>query len=249
MLSAVCSRLLRVWPAAALWTGVVTAAVLPVVASLGGRALAHQPPAQVPSAAAGPQGGPPCRVYPTSVVNTTVSPGSTVTLTYTGAHDANTHKTTYNAKYSDKAGGTYSYTQVVTYPSTAAFVDEVRVIPPVTLSATTAATGGVSYVLTHQYDAQGRLTGSTNTTGDTKITITYTAWDSAGRPTAGSNSVTGPLTIAYDDATRTATTKSSSGTQAQSYDVNGNPSTLVQTYGSSVFETTTSVKSTARVCK
>jgi YD repeat-containing protein len=236
-------RVLRARPAAVLLAATIAAIALAGGVGPGRPALAQETTAQ----ASAPGGG--CRTYPTSVVNTTVSPGATVTLTYSGTHDTATHQTTYSFKYSDKSGGSYSYVQVVKYPSTASFVDEVQVIPPRPHATTTTVTGGVSYVLTNQYDAQGRLTTATNEAAGTTITTTYTAWDATGRPTAGKNSVTGPLTITYDDATRTATTKSAGGTQAQSYDANGNPSMLVQTYGESVFKTTTSIKSTAQVCK
>jgi hypothetical protein len=67
-------------------------------------------------------------------------------------------------------------------------------------------------VLTNEYDAQRRLTKATNNSGGATIVTTYTAWDMHGRPTAGVMSPGGALRIRYDDASRTATTERSVGT-------------------------------------
>src|SRR5207247_1833070 len=91
-------------------------------------------------------------------------------------------------------------------------------------STTTSNSGGCGIstaTTTYTYDSQRRLTQTTNVGG----TTTWTAWDSAGRPTTG-NSPGATYGIVYDDTARTSTTSSatSSGTSVGilTYDANGN---------------------------
>ena len=115
----------------------------------------------------------------------TVNNVSTVRVTYNGTFETATSRLTYTAHLDDSAGPDFNYQQVTEYRSTADFVDEVKSIPPRTLSLRSTATGGLSFSVNNSYDAQRRLTGFTRTAAGETITTTYTSWDSAGRPTAG----------------------------------------------------------------
>jgi YD repeat-containing protein len=140
--------------------------------------------------------------------------------------------------------------QVTDYRSTDEFVDEVKSIPPRTLSLRTTATGGLVFTRTNSYDAQRRLTGFTNTAAGETITTTYTTWDNAGRPTAGAQSNAGTISISYNDAGRSQTTVIFGlGNEVATFDLNGNPLTSVRDTGVGPVTTTTTIASTANVCK
>jgi YD repeat-containing protein len=145
-------------------------------------------------------------------------------------------------------------TTVHTYSSNADFVDEVRVIPVLTLTAGTtttssAACGSSVSTVTYSYDSQHRLTQVTSGTS----AITYTAWDSSGRPTAGSFTGT-TITNVYNDTLRTSTQSQLSGgvtsVTTTTFDLNGNPQQVVNTVASVLALTTTSTTTaTGQVCK
>jgi hypothetical protein len=99
----------------------------------------------------------------------------------------------------------------------------------------------------------------------TLIVETYTAWDSRGRPTAGSRSQPGicptvPLSVTYDEAARTITSEpvgplpgfSCLGlyypTQ-QTYDADGNLVGESGSAGGTSTTTTRAIGATARVCE
>jgi YD repeat-containing protein len=141
---------------------------------------------------------------------------------------------TCDVTYSDNFGGAGTARTVVSYNSTNDFIDEVRVVPPLTRStrATTQTNGfagtTASGTVTNSYDAQNRLVRQAAAYTIGSATTTYTAWDSAGRPTAGtlSGGGAGTMEMSYDDAARsvTITTKSFGGETVCTsvYDANGN---------------------------
>ena len=157
------------------------------------------------------------------------------------------------------ASGATCTTSVDTYRSKDDFVDEVRVVPGLTLQMTRATTnspgcGGVNSTVSYDYDSQRRLTSfSTTALGVTSATI-YTAWDSSGRPTVGSFPGT-TIQNVYNDAARTLTqtqTQTSGGsvsTTTMTYDANGNQVTSVVTSGNVTSTTTFTNTATAQVCK
>jgi hypothetical protein len=102
--------------------------------------------------------------------------------------------------------------------------------------------------VTYTYDGQRRLKSMTSIGG----TTTYTAWDNAGRPTAGtSNGIT--IANVYNDAARTLTqTQTSNGGQSvnvQTFDANGIQLKVVNTDSNGTSTTTYNNTSTAQVCK
>jgi YD repeat-containing protein len=99
------------------------------------------------------------------------------------------------------------------------------------------------------YDAQRRVTQILNGTA----TVTFTAWDSAGRPTTGTAANSAPVTIAYDASARTQTQTTGAGAAAvvvtSTFDADGTPVKVVSQEAGITSTTTTQVNSTARVCK
>ena len=204
---------------------------------------------------AGPGGGgggvtttPACRTYPTASTVTTTALGVTLTAQLTGAFNASTNTGTITV--SGPGGVGVCSVGVHTWRTTADFVDEVRVIPPVTLALTTVTTnsgscGTTSGTATYNYDAQRRLTGVTNSVGGN---TTYTAWDSSGRPTAG-NTGGASISFTYNDAARTQMQVQPSGNSTLTYDANGNIISIVVTSSGQTSTTTYNNTSTATVCK
>jgi 3-deoxy-D-manno-octulosonate 8-phosphate phosphatase KdsC-like HAD superfamily phosphatase len=117
-------------------------------------------------------------------------------------------------------------------------------------------------VVTYSYDGQRRLTKESvkaSTAGSYEIT--YTNWDSKGRPTVGSTvfakAPTTSTEMVYNDATRTMTTTTGTGavkiTCDMVYDANGNPAaTSCQPPGGtpgSMSKSKTETTGTDRICR
>jgi YD repeat-containing protein len=204
--------------------------------------------------APGAPSGPACRTYPTSTNVTTRTSNSNFVFNaiLTGNFDTSTKQATVQTKF---ANGTVCATGVASYNSIADFVNEVRVIPPVFLATGTtnqnsAACGGAAAAgsLTYQYDGQRRLTGMTTSLG---VVTTYTAWDSQGRPTTGSDNKGGTISFSYDDAARTQVQTQNPGNTVSTsvFDTNGILVSIAVTAGGITSTTTFAVNSTATVCK
>ena len=133
-------------------------------------------------------------------------------------------------------------------------MDEVSVIPPLNLSVSTVTTLPVSGVTTtstatRTFSGRRLLTNTSvsQPQGTTTVT-TYTAWDSADRPTtatAASGGQSSTQSFAYDTATRTQTSTQSGVTCSQTFDQNGNP--LVGTCPGSMSTFTT--LTTQQICR
>jgi hypothetical protein len=88
-------------------------------------------------------------------------------------------------------------------------------------------------------------------------TISYSAWDSDGRPTAGTRTSAGSsLTISesYNDAARTITIVQSgaglpTATATSTYDENGNGTKSVTSWAGGAYISTIAITGTERVCK
>jgi len=202
-----------------------------------------------------PPSGPACRIYPTNRMVHTATSGSSVT--FDALESATFSTATKQATIlTNFANGAPCSTTLTNYNSVADFVDEVRVNPGLVLSTGNSTTnsngcGSGTASGTNTFDGQRRLVQVSNSAGGV---TTYTAWDSAGRPTAGRSN--GGLTIAntYDDAahTWTATQTQPNGTTSvatNSFDANGNETRLVLVQGNTTTTTTFTITSTATVCK
>lgn len=165
----------------------------------------------------------PCRKYATSYTYELVVPDAAgqvalrTTGTFSAAFDATTTTLTTNGTLTSPDGVSscsQTLSSVATYQSVSDFVDEGRALGRTlvrTVRNTTSSVGGpacgpttTSGTITYNYDAQGRLISDGN--------VTYTAWDSSGRPTTGtappvSGATCSPLTvnISYNDAARSMT--------------------------------------------
>jgi YD repeat-containing protein len=144
------------------------------------------------------------------------------------------------------------------YASVADFVDEVRVIPPISR----AKSGSTTYVpkpagpdasdtkLAFHYDAQRRQTDMLTAFVDGRIIkTTFTAWDPSGRPLAH-NTNGQAFKFAYDDSSRTMSIAGPGGTQTQTYDQNGNLVKKTEApMGGTTSTTTVTISQTAKVCR
>jgi hypothetical protein len=142
---------------------------------------------------------------------------------------------------------------VSTYRSVADFVDEVRVVPGLSMqiSTSTTNTGACGFgtnTAAFTYDSQRRVASVSSGTS----TTVYTAWDGSGRPTAGSFTGT-TIANVYNDATRTwvqtQVTGANTSTTTTTFDANGLQLTVVNVSGGNQSTTTFTNTATAQVCK
>ena len=197
---------------------------------------------------------PSCRTYTSAATVTTTPLNAAATLVVSATFDTSTKQLTELFK---STSGALCTTAVINYASIADFVDEVRVIPGVTLALSntqtnSAACGSGSGTVTYSYDSMRRLTGFSSPGG----TTTYTAWDSSGRPTTGMFSSGTTISTVYDNTSRTLTQTQTTAAgvktvNVQSFDANGNQTTVVvlDAGGATTSTATYNIMSTATVCK
>ena len=141
------------------------------------------------------------------------------------------------------------------YRSAADFVDEIRVIPPISRIQTQSrryssgpSTGGE---LRYEYDSNRRQTSIVSNMGGIRQVTTYGGWDVKGRPTTATVSGGTPFTLQYkyDDVQRTMTTTGPGGSQVDTYDANGNMirEEAVDGHGRTVFSI--KINKTDKICK
>jgi hypothetical protein len=196
-----------------------------------------------------------CRTYPTAASVTTVSGGTTTNALLVGSFNTASNTSTITTLF---VNGGQCTSSVFTYRSTADFVDEVRVIPGVSLQTTTTTTntsacGSGTSNVSYTYDAQRRLTSFTTNALGVSSTATYTAWDSSGRPTTGSFPGT-TIANVYNDATRTwvqtqTIASGAASTTTTTFDANGAQLSIVNVSGGNTTTTTFTNTTTAQVCK
>jgi len=198
-----------------------------------------------------------CRTGPATYRIVTTGGGVTSTTNGTCTFNTNTVEGTCTNQYSDSTGQTFTTVSTTRHATRGDVVDEVSVIPPRqrALGTTTTVTGGglnTTGTSTLTYDAQRRpisIVATTTGSGQNVMsTTTYTAWDSAGRPTASTSMGGSNSTYSYDDATRTqvSTTVGSGVSCSQVFDVNGNPTVGTCTNGAT---STLTMLSTLQVCR
>jgi hypothetical protein len=175
-----------------------------------------------------------CRTGVATYRIVTTSASFTSTINGSCTFNPSTVEGTCTNNYTDTLGSSFTSVSVTRHATRGDVVDEVSVIPPLNraLGTTTTITGAgptTTNTATLGQDGQRRLvsiTAVSQPSGQT-TTTTYTAWDSAGRPTAGTVVGAGqPIgqTFSYDNASRTQTSASSGVTCTQTFDQNGNPS-------------------------
>jgi len=203
-----------------------------------------------------------CRTYPTAATDVETNPSANppfmLTNTYTIVFNRSTNQITTTGNVTARTGCAGPFTTVSTWNSIADFVAEVGVIPPLTRAARTeslaGACGNPGSTQTFTYDGQNRLTRVVQQTGSgvTAATTSYTAWDSFGRPTVGTQTRGAGLSaisISYDNAVRKTFTTRSLGNNAPvvvttTFDANGN---VIGLNGAGTTAVTTII-STATVC-
>jgi len=216
----------------------------------------------------------PCRTYDTAVTQVTSGGSTQATVDWTGVFDPWSLRFVQNMNFSSNQGAHFSYVQVSTWASVEDFIAEVvrlkppatlatnpngpvlDIVPPLMRSLSTTGNGAIGLTKTNSYDMTGRLTGFVTKTAGGAITVRYTAWDTVGRPTAGtmqSPVSTSTVTFAYDDKalteTQTTTTQGLTSVITNTYDQFGNMrasnASVTRGQGSS---TTYTSHGTAQVC-
>lgn len=199
-----------------------------------------------------------CRIYASAYETQTTASPITFSSTIKGTCEFNaaTLKTTCVNNYSDSIGTVTTSTSVTTFKSAADAIDEIGVVPPrrrslTTETTTTTKTSKAAHTLTNTYDAQNRLVKETAP----NASVTYTAWDGSGRPTAATQvtgSVTSTLTYTYDDAARTQTIVTTSsianGKCTSVFDANGNNISNVCTTPGGTTTAKTMISATKQLC-
>jgi hypothetical protein len=205
---------------------------------------------------AGTAGAGTCRTGPASYRIVTTSSAVTSTIDGRCTFDPASVETTCTNLYSDTTGRRFTSVSVTRHRSRGDVVDEVAVVPPLTLAlgTTTTVSGagpGTTSASTLTYDSRKRLvrTAAVTQPGSQTSTTAYTAWDTAGRPIAATiTGAAGPIvtqTFSYDDATRTQSMTTAGVTCTQTFDEHGNPA-LGRCAGSTA---TTTVLTTQQVCR
>jgi hypothetical protein len=143
-----------------------------------------------------------------------------------------------------------------TYASATDFVDEIRVIPPIARierqTRRFTAGRGANADVTYEYDGARRQTRLSTSINNNLMVITYSGWDSLGRPTralSSSRASTVSLTYAYDDAARTMTITGPAGVEVDTYDANGNMIHEVSTDGGGKVDFAIKIVKTEKVCR
>lgn len=180
--------------------------------------------------------------------------GQTVSATGSCTANAAGTEVVCASAFTDSVGGPGTITQTSRFDSKADLVDEAATNPPLARSQSTTtvtASGGLSLtsVATNTYDSQKRLASTTIVSPPlATITTTYSAWDSSGRPTSGSSTLNGAVTITYDNANRTVTRVIPPNTCKVTHDANG---ILIkeECTGTTPSTTNVTVISTQTICK
>lgn len=162
----------------------------------------------------------------------------------------------------------FSTSTAVTWSSIDDAVAANRPLGRVTFSRSATVAGNCTYNFTAGYDGQHRLTGVVATASDDTrcgtFNQTWTAWDSSGRHTQGTNTGVGTASActgqnvvrSFDDANRTVTTTNSGGstacgtsTSVATYDANYQLLSSVTTTSSSTDTLTYTTAATSTICK
>jgi len=194
---------------------------------------------------------PSCRAYASRyrTVTTFTNSGIVATSLASCSFDLTTNQMSCSVLSADTAGASNTSSSVTTYRSAADFVTEVSTNPPLkrSLNTTTSLGGPIDPVVTrtdNTYDTQGRLTGESGTSS-----TVWTAWDSQGRPVTGiAVSPAGfrtAVSVSYNDTSRAFMRTEGLSTCTQTFDANGNVTSLTCGPSSTVTITT----ATSTVCR
>jgi YD repeat-containing protein len=210
--------------------------LLAVIAAVFGRVSASAPlPGQANVPAAG------CRTYSTDATWRSTRGTMEVRCTF--------DKTT-NQHVCHQDGPNGSFVQTTQFGSVADFVgDPSKVSFFPRARAITVKFPSSTSTQVYSYDGQGRLSAiaTSSSTGGSTVQ-TFSAWDPLGRPTAAHDEVQ-TFSFTYDDAQRIFTQKSAGALITLTLDANGNHVTSTTVSATFKDTTTTTIHSTAQVCK
>lgn len=229
---------------------VFAVAIVMVACGGGGGGGSPTGPGSPPPGGSGGGGNQSCRQLPSSYVTT----GDGYNTTATCSFDAASVRITCTEQYSDSSGNS-TFVAVSTWPARGDVVDEISVLPPVRRATTTTVTqtagGNFTQAINYSYDGQKRLVREDETGRDGSSTTTYTAWDAAGRPTAGTRvapSGTITLSLTHDEGARSTTITPSPGAGPCTYTHNEN-GVVTRIVCANVEVARTTISSTLSVCR
>ena len=206
----------------------------------------------------GPSGAASCRTGATSSHSVqTLADGSTVTSDTKCSVSGST--VTCDSSFVDSRFGSGTMTQTSRYETRNDLIDEVATNPPLSRSqgtTTVTTVSGVAFTTTatNAYDAQRRLTSTAVVTQPSPLTATttFSAWDSSGRPTAGTLTLNpgGQFAVSntYDNANRTVRRDTGLNVCTQTHDANG---IIVgeSCTGTGASTTVVTINATQQICK
>ena len=196
---------------------------------------------------------PECRTFTTDEVRT-VTGATSGTISQTCRWDAAATSRICNMR-TRLSNTSFEVTYTDKYASVADFIDEIRVIPPISRiqsqSRRYLSGSGPTGELRYEYDSNRRQTRITASMSSGQVVTSYTAWDAKGRPTAATVSGGAPfqLSYKYDDVLRTMATSGPVGVQRDTYDADGNMIREEATDGHGVTNYVWKINKTEKVCK
>jgi len=152
--------------------------------------------------------------------------------------------------------GPFTLTLTDTYASTADFIDEIRVVPPIariqrqTRRFDTMPAGNAD--VTYTYDSDRGQTRLATAVNNNLVVLTYRTWDAAGRPTSAVSTgapVAMSFKYAYDDARRTMTMTTPRSAEVDTYDADGNMIHEIETTGGAKTTFDIRITKTEKVCR
>jgi hypothetical protein len=183
--------------------------------------------------------------------------GVTVTSDTNCAHNTGTNDVVCHSNFVDSVGGPGEVTQTSRFASRSDIVDEGAANPPLSRSlgtTTVVSSGGfgITTTATNTYDDQKRLRSTAIAADLPQLasTTTFSAWDNAGRPTAGmtSGAITFPVVYTYDNIMRTVIRNMGPNICTATHDANG-IMIKEQCTGTTPSTTIVTVSATAGICK
>lgn len=190
-------------------------------------------------------------------VQTFTNTGVTVTADTNCAYNTGTNDVVCHSTVVDSVGGPGDVTQTTRFASRADIVDEMAANPPLsrslgTTTVTTMSGFSLTTTATNSYDDQKRLRSTAISADLPQLasTTTFSAWDNAGRPTAGATSgaITFPVVYTYDNIMRTVRREMGPNICTVTHDANG-ILTREQCTGTSPSTTVVTVSATQTICK
>ncbi len=167
-----------------------------------------------------------CADSATSMKNVSTNAAGTVLATsnYTCSFNRSAVTVTCQVSSDLPGGSKIQQATTTTYASIDDYISQFAVVPPVSRLQRLQTDGGLE--ITYTYDAQKRLVREVTATPSARMTLTWSEWDRAGRPTKGTWTSPGPVpaqgqveTVTYDEVAKTSKRVTSAGPYAGTLEI------------------------------